>query len=92
MLRPSTVAVRPTWLKRKERAGSQVRRVPAVRRRRVGEGAMMGGRGRWGGEEEGGGIGWVDGGGGRGGKGGKGGSGEEVDGGGEGEEQGCGSG
>jgi len=35
MLRPSTVAVRPTWLKRKERAGSQVRRVPLVRRKRV---------------------------------------------------------
>lgn len=43
MLRPSTVAVRPTWLKRNERAGSQVRRVPAVRRRRVGKGGMVGG-------------------------------------------------
>lgn len=43
MLRPSTVAVRPMWLKRKERAGSQVRRVPVVRRRRVAEGGMVGG-------------------------------------------------
>lgn len=38
MLRPSTVIDRPTWLLRKENTGSQVRRVPVVKRKRASEG------------------------------------------------------